>query len=150
MLIDTKQLQQICDQISEEIDAVVSIFADRGEIVCSSRRNRIGAFHTGVAKVMAGEINRFEASADDARAARADLGEMELRCALVAIDQTPDTARRMVDRIDEIAGRFDGDLWPIRIDHVRARAEHLPLDDIAARYRELGFELFARRADRGL
>jgi len=66
MLIDTKQLQQICDQISEEIDAVVSIFADRGEIVCSSRRNRIGAFHTGVAKVMAGEINRFEASADDA------------------------------------------------------------------------------------
>lgn len=66
MLLDTKQLQQICDQISEEIDAVVSIFADRGEIVCSSQRNRIGAFHAGVAKVMAGEINRYEASADDA------------------------------------------------------------------------------------
>lgn len=66
MLIDTKQLQQICDQISEEIDAVVSIFADRGEIVCSSRRDRIGAFHAGVARVMAGEINRYEASADDA------------------------------------------------------------------------------------
>jgi len=66
MLIDTKQLQQICDQISEEIDAVVSIFAERGEIVCSSQRNRIGAFHAGVAKVMAGEINRYEASADDA------------------------------------------------------------------------------------
>jgi len=66
MLIDTSQLQQICDEISEEIDAVVSIFADRGEIVCSSQRNRIGTFHTGVARVMAGEINRFEASASDA------------------------------------------------------------------------------------
>ena len=66
MLIDKKQLQQICDQISEEIDAVVSIFADKGEIVCSSQRNRIGAFHAGVAKVMAGEINRYEASSVEA------------------------------------------------------------------------------------
>ncbi len=68
MLIDTQQLQQICDQISEEVDAVVSIFADKGEILCSSKRTRIGAFHPGVAKVMAGEINRFEASAEDAAA----------------------------------------------------------------------------------
>lgn len=66
-MLDKKQLQQICDQVAEEIDAIVSIFGENGEIVCSSKRNRIGMFHAGVAQLMAGEINRYEASAEDAR-----------------------------------------------------------------------------------
>jgi hypothetical protein len=51
MSLDTKLLQEICDQISSEIDAVVSIFAERGEIVASSRRKRIGDFHAGASGV---------------------------------------------------------------------------------------------------
>lgn len=66
MLLEKTQLQMICDQISNEIDAVVTFFADKGEIVCSSQRSRIGAFHAGVAKIMAGALNRYEASAEEA------------------------------------------------------------------------------------
>ncbi len=66
MSIDTKLLQEICDQIAGEIDAVVSIFAEKGEIVASSRRNRIGDFHAGGAKIMAGEANFFEVTAEEA------------------------------------------------------------------------------------
>lgn len=66
-MIESGELQQICDQISEEIDAVVTIFAEKGKIICSSKRSRIGMFHAGVAKIMAGEINHYEASAEDAK-----------------------------------------------------------------------------------
>ena len=65
-IIDTSQLQEICDQISGEIDAVVTIFADQGEIIASSRRSRIGEFHSGAADVMAGEANFLAVSASDA------------------------------------------------------------------------------------
>jgi len=67
-LLDKTQLQQICDQVAEEIDAIVSIFGENGEIICSSKRNRIGTFHAGVAQLMAGEINRYEATAEEALA----------------------------------------------------------------------------------
>jgi len=66
MSIDTKLLQEICDQISGEIGAVVSIFAERGEIIASSRRSRIGDFHAGGAKVLAGDANFYEVTAEDA------------------------------------------------------------------------------------
>lgn len=66
MSIDTKLLQEICNQIAGEIDAVVSIFAEKGEIVASSRRNRIGDLHTGGANIMAGEANFFEVTAEEA------------------------------------------------------------------------------------
>ncbi|MBD1549352.1 adenylate/guanylate cyclase domain-containing protein [Roseibium aggregatum] len=66
MLLDHVQLQQVCDQISMEINAIVSIFAERGEIICSSQRSRIGFLHTGVAKILTGEVNHYEASAEDA------------------------------------------------------------------------------------
>lgn len=66
MSIETKPLQEICDQIAGEIDAVVSIFAEKGEIVASSRRNRIGDFHAGGAKIMAGEVNFFEITDEEA------------------------------------------------------------------------------------
>jgi PAS domain S-box-containing protein len=65
MQIETKQLQDICCQIAREIDAIISIFADRGEIIASSRRKRIGLFHEGVARVMAGEIEILEVTKAD-------------------------------------------------------------------------------------
>jgi PAS domain S-box-containing protein len=68
MPLDRKLLQEICDQISGEIDAVVSIFADKGEIIASSRRSRIGDFHAGCAKIMSGEANALEVTAEDAAA----------------------------------------------------------------------------------
>ena len=64
-MIKANELQRICDQISEEIDALVTIFADKGKVVCSSQRSRIGMFHDGVAKIMTGEVNRYEASIED-------------------------------------------------------------------------------------
>jgi PAS domain S-box-containing protein len=66
MSLDLRLLQEICDQISGEIDAIVSIFADQGEIIASSRRSRIGDFHTGCAKIMAGEANALEVTSEDA------------------------------------------------------------------------------------
>ncbi len=65
-IIGTSQLQDVCDQISGEIDAVVTIFADQGEIIASSRRSRIGDRHAGAASVMAGEANFLAVSAEDA------------------------------------------------------------------------------------
>lgn len=67
MAINQSLLQEICQTISEEIDAVVSIFAEHGEIVASSRRKRIGDFHEGGAKIMAGEADHFAVTAEQAR-----------------------------------------------------------------------------------
>ena len=67
MAIGQPLLQEICDTIAEEIDAVVSIYAEQGEIVASSRKKRIGDFHAGGAKLMAGEADFFAVTAEQAR-----------------------------------------------------------------------------------
>jgi sugar diacid utilization regulator len=64
--LDLALLQEICEQLAAEIDAIVSIFAQRGEIIASSKRDRIGKFHEGGAKVMAAEADVYEATAEDA------------------------------------------------------------------------------------
>jgi sugar diacid utilization regulator len=46
MKLETSILQDICDQIATEIDAVVTIFGSRGKIIASSKRSRIGSFMT--------------------------------------------------------------------------------------------------------
>lgn len=66
MLVNRQLLQEICEQIAAEIDAVVSIFGDRGEIVASSKPQRIGEFHDGGAKIMAREADVFEVTAGEA------------------------------------------------------------------------------------
>lgn len=70
MAIDAQVLQGICLQIAAEIDAVVSIFAERGKIIASSRLQRIGDHHAGGAKIMAGEADFFEVTADEAARSR--------------------------------------------------------------------------------
>ncbi len=64
--LNKRLLQEICEQLAAEINAVVSIFAQRGEIIASSVAERIGKFHEGGAQVMAGEADVYEATADDA------------------------------------------------------------------------------------
>jgi len=66
MKLETKILQDICDQISAEIDAVVTVFGARGKIVASSLKSRIGNTHEGAAKVMNGEIDFFAVTAAEA------------------------------------------------------------------------------------
>lgn len=66
MKLDGNTLQGICDQIAAEIDAVVTIFGSRGRIIASSKRSRIGAFHEGAARIMAGDIDSISVSADEA------------------------------------------------------------------------------------
>jgi PAS domain S-box-containing protein len=67
MAIDEALLQEICDTIADEIDAVVSIYAERGKIIASSRKKRIGDFHAGAAKVMAGKAEFFTVTAAQAK-----------------------------------------------------------------------------------
>jgi PAS domain S-box-containing protein len=65
MNLETSTLQDICDQIAE-IDAVVTIFGSRGRIIASSKRSRIGSFHEGAARIMAGELDTFTVTAEEA------------------------------------------------------------------------------------
>lgn len=66
--IDPRLLQEICDQVAGEIDSVVTVIGEGGEIVASSRRSRIGEFHTLAAAVMAGESNALAVTAAEAAA----------------------------------------------------------------------------------
>src|SRR6516164_1994596 len=66
MKLETSILQDIWDQIATGIDAVVTIFGSRGRIIASSKRSRIGSFHEGAAKIMAGELDTFTVTAEEA------------------------------------------------------------------------------------
>jgi len=68
MELETGILQDICDQIAAEIDAVVTIFGSRGRVVASSKRERISSFHERAAKIMAGEIDSVSVTAEEAAA----------------------------------------------------------------------------------
>jgi PAS domain S-box-containing protein len=66
MKLETRLLQDVCEQISAEIDAIVTIFGSRGQIIASSKRSRIGTFHEGAAKVMNGDLDSFTVTAEEA------------------------------------------------------------------------------------
>lgn len=70
MRVDASLLQEICDQIASEIDAIVSIMTAGGQIVASSRRQRIGDVHDGAAKVISGEVDVYEVTAEEAAKSR--------------------------------------------------------------------------------
>jgi DNA-binding winged helix-turn-helix (wHTH) protein/predicted negative regulator of RcsB-dependent stress response len=86
--------------------------------------------------------------ADQAAAAGAPEAEVDLLCGAAAIDPEPTTAAAVLDRLAK-AGGFEGRLWPVRIDHIRARAaaDRSALATVADRYRELGYLRLARLAD---
>ena len=58
-------LQEICDSIASELPGVIVSFMDaRGCISASSARERIGDLHEGAARVMRGEMEKFEVNAE--------------------------------------------------------------------------------------
>jgi PAS domain S-box-containing protein len=66
MKLEVSILQVICEQIAAEIDAVVTIFGARGTVIASSKASRIGAIHEGAARIMAGDIDSFSVTAEEA------------------------------------------------------------------------------------
>ena len=64
---------------------------------------------------------------------------------LVELDPTPTAARRELQRIEEVAGRFDGELWPLRVAHVRARAESAGFEEVRAGFERIGAVRLAGR-----
>ena len=63
-------LQEMCDVIANEIQAIVSIMGERGRIVASSARERIGDVHDGAARIMSGEIDEYSVTAEEAARSR--------------------------------------------------------------------------------
>jgi PAS domain S-box-containing protein len=58
-------LQEVCDLLaSEELGIAVSFMGEKGEIVASSRRGRIGQFHEIAARIVAGELDECEVTAE--------------------------------------------------------------------------------------
>jgi PAS domain S-box-containing protein len=103
MKLETDILQDICDQIATEIDAVVTIFGSRGRVIASSKRTRIGDFHENAAKIMVGEVDSFSVTAQEAArsssmlegcAAAIDFEGERLLC--VAVAAPIDAARRYI------------------------------------------------------
>jgi PAS domain S-box-containing protein len=64
-------LQDMCDTIADEIQAIVSIMGERGRIIASSARERIGDVHDGAARIMSGEIDEYSVTAEEAARSRA-------------------------------------------------------------------------------
>src|ERR1700730_13954908 len=63
-------LQDMCDTIADEIQAIVSIMGERGRIIASSARERIGDVHDGAARIMSGEIDEYGVTAEEAAQSR--------------------------------------------------------------------------------
>jgi PAS domain S-box-containing protein len=59
-------LQEMCDSIASEINAIVSFMGNGGRIIASSARERIGGIHDGAARIMSGEINEYGVTAQEA------------------------------------------------------------------------------------
>jgi PAS domain S-box-containing protein len=64
-------LQEMCDTIANEIQAIVSIMGEGGRIIASSARERIGDVHDGAARIMSGEIDEYSVTAEEAARSRA-------------------------------------------------------------------------------
>jgi PAS domain S-box-containing protein len=103
MQLEIGILQDICDQIANEIDAVVTIIGGRGRVIASSKRTRIGDLHANGAKIMVGEIDSFSVTAEEAArsismlegcAAAIDFEGERLFC--VAVAAPIDDARRYI------------------------------------------------------
>jgi PAS domain S-box-containing protein len=63
-------LQEMCDVIANEIQAIVSFMGQGGRIIASSARERIGDVHDGAARIMSGEIDEYGVTAEEAAQSR--------------------------------------------------------------------------------
>src|SRR3954469_4409764 len=63
--LDVVFLQKICELVAGELpDVTVSFMGEGGRIVASSARSRLGDVHEGAARVMRGEADTFEVTAE--------------------------------------------------------------------------------------
>src|SRR5215207_7734589 len=63
--LDAGFLQEICDLVGGELPGViVSFMGDGGCIIASSARERLGDLHEGAARIMRGEVDTFEVTAE--------------------------------------------------------------------------------------
>ncbi len=58
--------QELCDVFSEELNLTCSFMAEKGRIVASSARERIGTIHGIAGRIMAGEMDEYGVSAAEA------------------------------------------------------------------------------------
>jgi PAS domain S-box-containing protein len=64
---DAAFLQEVCDLVAAELPGVVvSFMGEGGRIIASSARERLGDVHEGAARVMRGEVDTFEVTAEAA------------------------------------------------------------------------------------
>ena len=63
--LDAGFLQEICDLVGGELPGVtVSFMGEGGCIIASSARERLGDLHEGAARIMRGEVDKFEVTAE--------------------------------------------------------------------------------------
>jgi len=58
--LDVGFAQELCEVLSQELGSVVSFMGERGLVVASSARERIGTTHDTAARIMAGEFDERE------------------------------------------------------------------------------------------
>lgn len=73
--IDLSHTQQICDLVAEKMGFDCSFMGQKGVILASNLRGRIGAVHAAAARVMSGEVDQFEVTADMAAASNGSMRE---------------------------------------------------------------------------
>lgn len=73
--IDLSHTQQICDLVAEKMGFDCSFMGQRGVILASNLRERIGTVHAAAARVMGGEVDQFEVTADMAAASNGSMRE---------------------------------------------------------------------------
>lgn len=73
--VDLSHTQQICDLVAEKMGFDCSFMGQKGVILASNLRERIGTVHAAAARVMDGEVDQFEVTADMAAASKGTMRE---------------------------------------------------------------------------
>ncbi|MFK8024486.1 MAG: winged helix-turn-helix domain-containing protein [Ilumatobacter sp.] len=135
-----EEATRLVDDAAASIDLATGAVRSRALVWIAEAKMGLG--------VAVGDIG-LEAIADRAAELGSALGEMETRCLLVALDETAATAKRFVARIEAVAGKFDGELWPIRVAAVKARAEGRSTRRFEDAFARLGYVHLAERVRSG-
>jgi DNA-binding winged helix-turn-helix (wHTH) protein len=86
-------------------------------------------------------------AADEAAAAGATLHEAELLVASAVCDPSGERAARVIERLERLTAAFDGDLWPLMIDRVRAVGAREAATEVARHFDALGFTRLGMRSE---
>jgi len=65
---DIRYGQELCDQLAEQLGYICSFMGERGVILASSARERIGSIHDGAARIMRHEVDSIRVTAEQAAA----------------------------------------------------------------------------------